>query len=487
MQKKVFVTLLMLLALGSFTNFAQDEIVIQVEPGLYYPEEPTEDNPNPPTFFNELIAEYEAANPGVRIELIEVPGDIASDQWRSTVFQGQNEPHIITNNFIRVWQEESNDWYVPLNDYISQPNPYIPEGIAGSEAWQDSIPDVVWDTTLHTASGNQYLVTVDAVAVGFFYNKAMLEEAGVDTDFDISYSLWEDWETMISEMGIVADAGLEPLAMSMSTATPFQFNWFDGVSLTSMYIDHIESWWEPGASWHALNQREFACAIDNGFINANDEAFSDWIDLLTAFEPYWADGYATATRDEVYRLFITGDVPFLLENAAAEMVRVTRDADFEWGISYFPPITETTSPFAANNESSYLVGGFTGGYTMTDRARRDGIEDQVIDFLMFMTAQPQWERVVTESPRSVPTLVGMDVPDALKPLTEFLQLPIRALKDPDPRLSRRYGEDHRRLMQEYFTDQIDKETLIIEQDRLMTREARVVIAENEYTCDFQLD
>ena len=41
-------------------------------------------------------------------------------------------------------------------------------------------------------------------------------------------------------------------------------------------------------------------------------------------------------------------------------------------------------------------------------------------------------------------------------------------------------------MQEYFTDQIDFDTLIAEEDRLMTREARVVIAENDWSCDFQM-
>lgn len=485
MYKKAFLALLILLLLISFNSLAQDEIVIRVAPGIYYPGQPTEDNPNPPTFFNDLVAEYEAQNPSVTIELIEIPTDISADQWRSTVFQGQSEPHIINNNYIRVWQEESNDWYVPLNDYIERPNPYIPEGTPGNERWQDSIPDVVWNTTLHS-SGNQYLVTVDAVAVGFFYNLDILQEAAVDAEFDISYSLWEDWETMISEMDALSGAGYEPLALSMSTATPFNYNWFDGVSLTSMYIDHIESWWEPDASWHALNQREFACAIDNALISANDEEFAAWIELLAAFEPYWIEGYATITPDEAYRLFINGEVPFLLANAANDTIRVTRDANFDWGISYFPPITETTSSFAANNESSYLVGGFTSGYVMTDRARREDIEEQVIDFMMFMTAQPQWERVVTDAPLSVPTLVGMDVPDALVPLSGFLELPIRALKDPDPRLTRRYGEDHRRLMQEYFTGQIDLDTLIREQDRLMTREAQIAIAENEWTCDFQM-
>ncbi len=487
MLHRRIVFVLLLVALIPLTSVAaQDEIVIRFAPGAYFPAEATEDNPFPPTMMNELVAEYEAMNPGVKIELIEVPQNISGDQWRITVFQGQNEPHILNNNYIRVWQEEGNDWYVPLNDYITQANPHTPEGTAGSESWQDSIPQVVWDTTYHTGSGNQYVVTVDAVAVGFFYNKEMLDAAGFDTEFDASYSLWADWESMIAELDTLAATGVEPIALSMSTATPFNYNWFDGTTLTSVYRDKIESMWEPDATWHALNQREFACAIQNEIVSANDPEFADWIDILANFEPYWIDGYPTATPDEAYRLFITGEVPFLLANAAADMARVLRDADFEFGVSYFPPLTETTSAYAANNDTAYLVGGFTSGYVVTDRARREGITDEVVDFLMYVTAQPQWSRVVLDAPRSVPTLVGLDVPDALLPLTNFLELPIRALKDPDPRLTKRYGEEHRRLMQEYFTAQIDKDTLIREQDRLMRSEAAKTIAENDWTCDFQV-
>ena len=242
-----FLTLLALTALlfGGAISLAQDDITIFATVGAYYPDEPTENNPNPPRMMNTLVAEYEAANPGVNIELVDTPANISGDQWRSTVFNGQNEPHIIVNNYIRVWQEQGNDWYVPLNDYIAAPNPYIPAGTPGAEQWSDSIPEVVWNATYHTGSGNQYVVTVNAVAVGFYYNIDLLEAAGIDTDFDISYSLWEDWETMISEMGAFAAAtDSKPLAMSMSTASPYTYNWFDGTSLTSMYIDHIESWWE---------------------------------------------------------------------------------------------------------------------------------------------------------------------------------------------------------------------------------------------------
>ena len=109
-------------------------------------------------------------------------------------------------------------------------------------------------------------------------------------------------------------------------------------------------------------------------------SFSDFIDILSAFEPYWIEGYTSATPDEAYRLFITGEVPFLLANAAVDMERVLRDAEFTFGVSYFPPITGSTSHYAANNENSYLVGGFTSGYTVTERAEREGVSDQVVGF-----------------------------------------------------------------------------------------------------------
>ena len=474
---------LLLLSFLLVSAYAQEETTIHFAPGEYLPSEPTETNPNPPTALTGLIAEYEAMNPGVTIELVEIPESVSGDTWRVTVFQGGNEPHILPNNYIRVWQEEINDWYLPLNDYISQPNPYIPEGTPGHEAWQDSIPQVVWDTTLHS-SGNQYLVTVDAVAVGLFFNKDLLAEVGVSTDFATDTSLWADWAGMMSDMETLEAAGYEPLALSMSTATPYNYNWIDGVTLTSVYRDGVEGMFRPGSAWHAMSQEEGACAIQNGLMSANDPQFADFIDILSAFEPYWIEGYAAATPDEAYRLFINGEVPFLLANAAVDMARVLRDAEFDFGVSYFPPITGTTSEYAANVESSFLVGGFTSGYTVTERAEREGISDQVVDFLMYLTAQPQWSQVVTDAPRAVPTLVGLDVPDALQPLTAFLDLPIRAFKDPDPRLTKRYGEEHRRLMQEFFTGQIDKEQLLAAEDRLMQREAAKVIAENDWACDF---
>ena len=249
--------------------YAQDETVIYFAPGLYLPAEPTETNPNPPQALTSLIKDYEASHPGVTIELVEVPESVSTDTWRVTVFQGGNEPHILSNNYIRVWQEAINDWYLPLNDYINQPNPYTPEGTPGHERWQDSIPEVVWNTTLDS-SGNQYLVTVDAVAVGIFYNKEILEEVSIPTEFATDTSLWTDWADMLADMETLKTAGYEPMAFTMSTSDPMNYNWIDGVILTSVYRDSLERMFKPGSDWHAMDQEEIACAIQNGVTSAKD-------------------------------------------------------------------------------------------------------------------------------------------------------------------------------------------------------------------------
>ena len=95
-------------------------------------------------------------------------------------------------------------------------------------------------------------------------------------------------------------------------------------------------------------RREMACAIQNGIVSANDPEFSEWIDIMSVYEPYWIEGYSSATPDEAYRLFISGETPILLANAAQDMDRILRDADFEFGVSYFPPLTGTTAESAAN-------------------------------------------------------------------------------------------------------------------------------------------
>lgn len=457
---------------------------LRVEPGsVYFPAPPSESNPNPPTIMKTLADEYEKKHPGVKIELVQIPNSTSSDTWRVTSFQGGTEPHILTNNYIRVWQEQINGWYIPLNDYLKQPNPYVPKGQPGSEHWKDEIPDKVWDTTLYS-NGNQYLVTTEGVVAAMLYNKEILDKVGIPTENKTPVSIWSDWQDMLDSMKKLKDAGYQALGVSMSQDA-YSYNWIDGVTLTSVFYDNLSKMGEPkeladSPKWHAMSQEEVCCGVQNDLFSAKDPRFGDFVDIMKEFQQYWSSGYTTLSGDEINRLFITQKVPLVMAIVTNPDIR--QAAKFKYSPTALPPLTKDTSKYAANVHTSFGTGGYTSGYTITERAKKEDKLDLAVDFLQYLSAQPEWSRVVKDAPIYVPTPKGLSIPEVIQDAVPLLKVPIRAFKDPDPRISKKYGVEHRRLMQQFFTGQIDKKQLIDSEDQLMTSQAEATIKENQFSC-----
>lgn len=451
---------------------------LDVEVGAYYPSTPTDSDPHPPTMIKTIVSEYESKHAGVKINLIQQPATVSADTWRVTVFQGGTEPHVLTNNYIRVWQEAVNDWYVPLNDYITKPNAYVPSGKPGHDHWQDEIPDYVWDTTIN-AKGQQYLVTTDGVVAGMFFNKEVFSRLGLPTEPQHQSSVWEDWQHMLDSLDKLKASNDHPVAMSMNETQPFNYNWVDGIVLSSTFYDRLQEMGEPSSpadpKWHAFSQEEFANAIKKGTFSATDPRFGAWLDIMTNYQQYWASGYPTATTDEDYSLFVNQKAPIWMAILSDQLKSLSQDAKFEFGVTAFPVINGSTTPYAAKVKTSVGVGGPTAGWTVTKRAKSEGKVELAVDFLQFLTAQPQWSRMVDDAKVSVPYIKGLSVPGVLEDLPPFLELPGRAFKDPDPRLTKQYGVQHRKLMQEYFTKQIDRDALIKSEQKLLESQAQQVL------------
>lgn len=448
---------------------------LDVEVGSYYPTAPTASQPHPPTMIKTIVKEYEAKHSDVHINLVQVPSTTSADTWRVTVFQGGTEPHILTNNYARVWQEAANDWYVPLNDYIEKPNPYVPKGKPGHGRWKDEIPDFVWETTIDSKQ-KQYLVTTDGVAAGMFYNKSLFSKLGLPTELKYQQSsIWENWQDMLDSLEKLKAANYQPVSLCMNETEPFSYNWIDGILLTSSFYDKLRDMGEPAsphdAGWHALSAAEFAHAIQNGTFSANDPRYSAFLDIMTKYETYWAPGYPTSSTDEGYSLFVNQKAPVWIAILSQELKSVTQDAKFDFGVTGFPRIDGSATKYAANVDTAWLLGGPTAGWTVTQRAKSEGKVALAVDFLQFMTAQPQWSRMVNDAQTSVPYIQGLSVPKVLEQLVPFQKLPIRAFKDPDPRLTNQYGVQHRKLMQQYFTKQISRDSFVSSEQALLKSQA----------------
>lgn len=452
---------------------------LDIEVGSYYPAPATDSDPNPPTMIKTIISEYQEKHSDVKINLVQAPDTVSGDTWRTTVFQGGTEPHIITNNYIRVWQEAVNDWYVPLNDYITKPNSYVPSGKPGHDQWKDEIPDYVWETTVDS-KGNQYLITTDGVVAGMFFNKKIFSQLGLPTELKYeNVSIWKDWEDMLGSLDTLKGAKYQAVALSMNEAAPFSYNWVDGIALTSTFYDRLQEMGEPASptdkKWHALSQKEFAEAVKKGTFSATDPRYGAWLDLMTKYQQYWASGYTSATADEDQSLFVNQKAPIWIAVLSSSLKNLKQVAKFDFGVTQFPVINGTTTSYASKVTTPWLTGGPTSGWTVTKRAKTEGKVELAVDFLQYMTAQPQWSRMVTDAQTTVPYVKGLSVPGVLAQLPPFLKTPIRAFKDPDPRVTKQYGVQHRKLMQQYFTKQIDRKKLVQSEQSLLESQTAQVL------------
>lgn len=453
---------------------------LDIEVGSYYPAPATESDPNPPTMIKTLVSEYQSKHSDVKINLVQAPQSVSGDTWRTTVFQGGTEPHIITNNYIRVWQEAVNDWYVPLNDYITKPNDYVPAGKPGHDQWKDEIPDYVWETTIDP-KGQQYLITTDGVVAGMFFNKEIFSKLGIPTDLQYSnnVSIWKNWAGMIDALKTIQAAKYQPVALTMNEQSPYSYNWVDGIALTSTFYDRLQAMGEPASptdkKWHALSQQEFAEAVKKGIFSATDPRYGAWLDLMTEYQHYWASGFTSATGDENQSLFVNQKSPIWIAVLSSSLKNLKKVAKFDFGVTDFPVIDGDTTSYASKVTTPWLTGGPTSGWTVTKRAKTEGKVELAVDFLKFMTAQPQWSRMVTDAQTAVPYVKGLSVPGVLAQLPPFLKVPVRAFKDPDPRVTKQYGVQHRKLMQQYFTKQIDRKKLVQSEQSLLESQTAQVL------------
>jgi ABC-type glycerol-3-phosphate transport system substrate-binding protein len=89
-----------------------------------------------------LMAEYQELHPDVTVELVpQVPTGTNYVTWLTTRLAAGQAPNIAWQQFYDRNREGSDVW-VPLNEYLEQPNPYVPAGQPGSERWGRPLPQL---------------------------------------------------------------------------------------------------------------------------------------------------------------------------------------------------------------------------------------------------------------------------------------------------------------------------------------------------------
>lgn len=226
-------------------------------------------------YISQAIERFEAANPGVTIELVVQADAYAAHQMFATAGMAGNAPDI--GNF---W---SGQFTFPMADVITPINDMIPA--------EDKEKILGWNTnTLGFQEGNPILgyPTPDNQMCMFIYNKKIVQEAGLDWEADPPRTM----ERFFEDMEKIKALGYIPIGADEA---------IDGYAY---YFFQIAAYW-----WVQQNGFDPILAADRGEANfADDQAL---LTALRAYNDIWAKGYMNqdaATSSDSWQKFLQGEI-----------------------------------------------------------------------------------------------------------------------------------------------------------------------------------
>ena len=216
---------------------------------------PTEQSlPQDQWYISQAIKRFEAANPGVTVELVVQSDALQAHQTFRTAGLAGNAPDIAN-----LW---AGTFIFALRDVTADISPYIPK--------EDKDNLIGWDTvTLDFKDGNPIIgyPSPDNQMCFFLYNKKIIQEVGLDYEKNPPRTM----DTFMADMEKIKNAGYIPMAADEGAGYVY-------------YFFYIAGYW-----WVQQNGIEPILAEDQGKANfADDQAL---LSTLKLYNEIWAKGY----------------------------------------------------------------------------------------------------------------------------------------------------------------------------------------------------
>ena len=163
-----------------------------------------EQNPQISGFWNDLARKYEAAHPGVKVEVQYLENE-AYKKKLTTLLQSSDRPNIIYSWAGGVLRDQVKAGVIedltPVMDATWKAR-FVPAAV---QAY--TIDDKIYGVPMHTAQ------------VGFFYNKDLFAKAGVDA------AKIKTWDDLLAAVKTLQAAGITPIVTGGADKWPLHFYW----------------------------------------------------------------------------------------------------------------------------------------------------------------------------------------------------------------------------------------------------------------------
>jgi ABC-type glycerol-3-phosphate transport system substrate-binding protein len=423
----------------------------------------SEDNPLPHNMIQVLADEYKEKNPDATVTIIRKPSGVADHEWIVTNQAGGTIPHIVWTHRFWVDGEVDKNWWVPLDDYFNEPNPYIASGQPGSAVWKEVFYEVPFGATV-AVDGKFYTVPLDLVTTFFFYNKTIFDRLGLEAPMT--------WTEHMDNLKALQEDGLIPIT---------HLGWYESQIGWMLYGKKEKLVNKDGG---ICTLQEVACAIKDGVYRATDIEYKTWIEYAKGYIPFCNPDWAAADPQHGTK-FLNQQIAIWEDGSwRFGSLRANPLLEFEWSTFYSPTIMPSDNPLATGDTAIPIGGPTSAQWSVTTRAEKDGILATAIDVLRWYTAPQNGGRMIAELASFLPNLKGADVNPDLKD-------PLKAISEGLGESSMfTYGDkvdtETREKMTPIWTDAkigaITVEDAQQQLDVLMAEYADAAIAKNNWTC-----
>ena len=352
-------------------------------------------NPYPQGALYQIAKNYEKLHPNVHIDVlpqVSMTGNNYTNR-ENTWFASKTEPDIIwvQSEAATIGPE---GLLLPLNQYLKKKTPYD----SSKSTWQASLltqgPD-------RGPQGQEYEIPLNVVSTVFYYNKNILQEAGIHT-------LPKTLGQFFKDCALIKNAHISGVYPFYETGNPTNW-WFYGIYGSAIQGPLVKKSYWHGPKTGALNPEEMSRAVWTHRVTTNSpeiEQVWKWGKELVGYMPPWDPNM---TNQQANSLFVNGQLAFYWDgNWDYNALKSAIGSQFKWGTMQLPIVTKSDYPTA---KSIPLLGGPNNNVAITASAKRQHVVPWAVNFLQYLSS-PSVDSVLNTQGAggNIPNVKGASVP-----------------------------------------------------------------------------
>ena len=349
----------------------------------------SESNPYPYNTLEKLAAEYTALHPKVKIK-INTKSLNGSRDAILPMLDVKTAPDILFQVPTCLAEDCSQNYYAELDEYLELPNPYSAKGEPGSVKWKD----VYGTENYHPAvDGHYYYAAMDRSAIGIIYNKTFFTRNNIQVP-----------DTYGEFLEVI-----ERIHAAAPSLVPYSANggnrWLDITLESAVYsglMDRIDVVTRDGAA----DAYEIIKAFNDGVYVPDDGYAQEFMRLAALKTKYSPNPQSTTLKND----FMLGKIIMGEADGMTISYLMNNVSDFEVGVFPYPELDKATSSYATEGGGTRRgSAGLSTAWFVTNSAFKSSDEtanrkkvNACVDFLMFLTAYGNNDRLINDKNVSVP-------------------------------------------------------------------------------------